>query len=245
MKTLSQTKLLMGAIFAVAMMLVVNLQAATKEVTAKVRAIRGTAQVSLNGTGWAPLKVNDNLKAGAVIKTGADSSVDLFLNNSVVRVTPETTISFDKLLVTETGSETVTETQLNLRSGRIIGNVKKLAAASKYEIKVPTGVVGIRGTDYDITVVPMGNGHFKLTVTSLSGTLVGSAVNMQKVLVTAVINTGETWSPDDGMTVLPPEVIAAAREALRESMETGKSVTVTVPDTVEYSEPNIGVSRTE
>ncbi len=47
----------------------------------------------------------------------------------------------------------MTETQLDLKRGRITGNVKKLSAASKYEIKLPNGVAGMRGTVFDIQAV--------------------------------------------------------------------------------------------
>ncbi len=175
----------------------------SQAVTAKVRAIRGTAQASVNGA-WKALKVNDSLKAGSVIKTEGESTVDLFINNSVIRVTPDTIIGLEKLLATDTGSDKVTETQLYLKNGRILGNVKKLAAASSYQIKTPNGVTGVRGTDFDISYVPLGNGQFKLTVTSVTGTLVTSAANSQGVILTAVVNTGETWSPGEGLGHIPP-----------------------------------------
>lgn len=65
-----------------------------------------------------------------------------------VRVFENSVMSFDKLTVTKTGADTVTETQLDLKAGRIFGTVKKLSNASIYEIKVPNGVAGIRGTIY-------------------------------------------------------------------------------------------------
>jgi len=197
-----------------------GLQAETREAKAKVRAVRGTAQVSINGGAWAPLKANTTLKAGAIIRTASESYVDLFLNNSVVRVTPDTMMGIDKLLSNNTGVETAMETQLNLKSGRILGNVKKLAAASKYEIKTPNGVAGIRGTDFDITVVPLGGGKFRLTITSLTGTIIGAAVNNQNVLVNAVINTVASWDPDGNIVELVPlEVLRAAQQLLRDAIE--------------------------
>jgi len=45
----------------------------------------------------------------------------------------------------------VSDTQLDLKAGRITGNVKKLSAASKYEVKLPNGVAGIRGTLFDLS----------------------------------------------------------------------------------------------
>lgn len=147
---------------------------AQQEGTAKVTSIRGSAQYSEGGGAWAPLTVGKVLKAGSSIKTAADSQVDLFLkqNGPVVRVTADTTLGLDKMLFDDTGAETVVETQLNLINGRILGNVKKLAAASRYEVKVPTGTVGIRGTEYDIStsgIVYVVTGEVMVTYISPKG----------------------------------------------------------------------------
>src|SRR3974390_158266 len=40
---------------------------------------------------------------------------------------------------------------VDLEAGRITGSVKKMSAASKFEIKLPNGVAGIRGTVFDIS----------------------------------------------------------------------------------------------
>lgn len=69
---------------------------------------------------------------------------------NVVRLWQNTALGIDKLATTQTGSDPVTETQLDLKMGRISGNVKKMSAASKYEVKLPNGVAGIRGTFFDI-----------------------------------------------------------------------------------------------
>ena len=197
------TSLSKWAVFSLALVVAADVFAQSQPVTAKVRAVRGTAKYSSDHV-WKPLKVNDSLKPGTVIKTEGESTVDLFINNSVIRVTPDTTIGLEKLLATDTGADKVTETQLYLKNGRILGNVKKLAAASTYQIKTPNGVTGVRGTDFDISFVPLPNGQFQLTVKSITGTLVSSAANNQGVIVTAVINTGEAWTPADGTIKLPP-----------------------------------------
>jgi hypothetical protein len=70
---------------------------------------------------------------------------------NMVRVWENTALGIDKLTSMQTGADEVTETQLDLKTGRLTGTVKKMSAASKYEIKLPNGVAGIRGTLYDIT----------------------------------------------------------------------------------------------
>ena len=128
-----------------------------KQGKAIVRAItKGTAKYKDPASGvneWTPLKVDTILKEGAVVETDATGVVDLFLgvNGPVVRITPATQLALDKLTFSRAGGEVVIETQLDLKAGTILGTVKKLAAASKYEVKTPVGVCGIRGTEYCIS----------------------------------------------------------------------------------------------
>jgi len=72
-------------------------------------------------------------------------------SQNVVRIWENTALGIDKLTSQQTGNDVVSETQLDLRAGHITGIVKKMSAASRYEIKLPNGIAGIRGTTYDIT----------------------------------------------------------------------------------------------
>lgn len=69
---------------------------------------------------------------------------------NTVRLWGDGALGIDKLTMLQTGADRITETQLDLKRGRLTGNVKKLSAASKYEIKLPNGVAGVRGTVFDI-----------------------------------------------------------------------------------------------
>lgn len=71
---------------------------------------------------------------------------------NVVRLTPDTTLAIDKLDVTDTGMDTVSDTELNLKKGKIFASVKKLTGASQYLIKLPNGICGVRGTLISVTV---------------------------------------------------------------------------------------------
>ncbi len=70
---------------------------------------------------------------------------------NVVRIWQNSALGIDRLSTQNTGADEVSDTQLDLKQGHITGNVKKMSAASKYEIKLPNGVAGIRGTLYDLT----------------------------------------------------------------------------------------------
>jgi len=184
-------RLTWGYVVAVAAASLLSLSSFAKPNRAIVRAIHGSAQMSNNkGQTWTKANVGSYLGANSAIKTAGDSTADLFLgdNGPVVRVTPDTTLGIDKLDLENTGIEKVIETQLDLRSGRILGSVKKMAAASKYEVKTPVGVAGIRGTEYSI------DARGKVTI------ITGSAV------VVYVIN-GNILPPrnvGEGQTITPP-----------------------------------------
>jgi hypothetical protein len=184
-----------------------------------VRAIRG------NNAQWftqkepdkkQKLQVGSTIRQGIYIETGKKTTVDLFLgaNGPVVRITPNTTMGFDRLTYTKTDIETIIDTGLNLKSGRIQGNVKKLAEASKYEVETPFGVAGIRGTEYDISA----NGLMRI-ITGLA------EFNIDDVITN--ISAGESFdasNPTVAPAPIPPTEIQVIQQIFTELTEIATEV---------------------
>jgi hypothetical protein len=122
--------------------------AQAKPLKAEVRAFKGTVTYSTGGAAAKPVKVGLTVPANTTLQTGPESAVDLFLGSSagVVRLGEKTTMTVGKLDQTQTGADNVLDIQMNLPEGELYFNVNKLSQASRYEIKMPTGVAGIRGT---------------------------------------------------------------------------------------------------
>jgi hypothetical protein len=167
-------------------------QAAVEKGAAKVVAVFGPAEVSFDGSSWAPLTKGERLGEGAMIRTsaGAVADLDLGRNGSRLRVMPESTLAFSALTYERTSIETIINTQLDLRAGRLIGHVQKLSAASKYEIKTPVVVAGVRGTRYDITA------EGKVVVSE--GSVVVVAFGKDGATTTRVVNANEVFTPASG-----------------------------------------------
>src|SRR6266496_6444632 len=153
MKKHGRFSIVMACVVAVVEALAVTSVQAAEAGKAVVRSIRGQAQYQESGGQWLPWKVGQALKAGSTVRPANDSHPDLFMdqNGPVVRLVENTTLGLDKLNYTATGVDTIIETTLDLKSGRIIGVVRKMADQSKYEIKTPNGVAGIRGFFYNDT----------------------------------------------------------------------------------------------
>lgn len=102
-------------------------------------------------------------------------------DQNVIRLTENTALGIDKLTSQQTGADVVTDTQLDLKQGRILGNVKKMSAASRYEIKLPNGMAGIRGTFFDISA----EGVVRVFVGSVVIAYVGADGNMTTQVVSS------------------------------------------------------------
>jgi hypothetical protein len=112
---------------------------------------------------------------------------------NALRVFENTVLGIDKLTTMDTGADVVTETQLDLKAGHILGNVKKMNAASRYEVKLPNGVAGIRGTVFHLWA------DGRLTVSS--GAVVYSFVDAQNNVQTRDVMGGQQYNPRSDQVV--------------------------------------------
>jgi hypothetical protein len=72
------------------------------------------------------------------------------IEQNIVRLSGGTTLKIDTLTVSDTGVDTVSDTELDLQAGRIFASVKKLSDSSKYLVKIPNGIAGVRGTKFTL-----------------------------------------------------------------------------------------------
>ena len=143
-----------------------------------VRKIKGAAQYDSGDGQWKPLTKDTRIVDGATIKTGTNAMVDISLgiNGTVLRVAPETTVKFEKMDFRGSGENAVIRTLLALEEGRILGSAILIGHESRYEIKTPTGVSGLRGEEsaYDINSTKDSDGKYETIYICLKGTVVGA-----------------------------------------------------------------------
>jgi hypothetical protein len=184
---------------------------------AEVRGVKGTATYSTNGGPAKPLRVGMILRSGSAIRTGSNSTVDLFLGVSagIVRVAENSTVVFDKLTLTDTGADTAVEVQLHLPEGEMYFKVNKLSKASRYEIKMPTGVAGIRGTKGCLSFRRAGSR--KPPITLLEGRLVYIHVPPGGEPVEHALNAPPAvfFSPVGGVQEAPEDLVNEVTKELQ------------------------------
>jgi hypothetical protein len=175
------------------------------------------------------------MAAAAGPPPGSGSAPPSAGDQNIVRVFENSTLAIDKLTTMETGADTVSETQLDLQRGRIFGNVKKMSAASKYEVKLPNGVAGIRGTIYTLSAVGV--------VQVLVGSVVIAYVGADGNVVTQVVMGGQQFDARTGQVTPIPNFNQKEMVKLAKETRIGPNTpptTFTVDHTIYYVSPTIG-----
>ena len=199
-----------------------SLQAATSVPgIAEVRAITGSATFTTNGSPARPLKTGMRLHSGATIKTGPGSVVDLFLGSSAgtLRLAENSVLAIGTLTLTDTGVDTAVEVDLELPDGDIYFNVNKLSKASRYEVRMPNGVAGIRGTKGSYSFRPGGGGRPPVVLlegrVAFTHTPAGGGNN------THILNAPPAvyYSVTEGVKPAPPALVAEVERQIFDSAQ--------------------------
>jgi len=132
------------------------------------------------------------------------------VEQNMVRMTGDTVMGIDKLTVSDTGLDTVSDTELDLKQGRIFASVKKLSAASQYLVKIPNGIAGVRGCVIGIDA----NGWCAvikdpLEPASHKGALLLSIIGPNGAPTTYEVDEDNQFTPQTGqISPLPPELLS-------------------------------------
>jgi hypothetical protein len=123
--------------------------------TAKIAEVQGVVEVKTASGDVVPAKVGMVLNEGDAVYTKSSSSallnVDGSAETATVEVKSNAKMKLSELL--ENKKEGVQMTLLDLSMGEILIKAKKLhSESSRFEVKTPTSIVGVKGTTFSVTV---------------------------------------------------------------------------------------------
>ncbi len=161
------------------------------------KSISGNVEFSTRTDIWQPLQMDSKLGSGSLIRTHEDSTVDFYLQESktTLRLTPNSKLAINTLKSWRTGDQDVTDTELKIIEGGIVGAQKKLTKPSHFRITTANSAATIVGTEYLVRA----DG----AVTVLSGA-VSVTYNLpgNKGSVQVSVPAGQSFNPATG-TVIP------------------------------------------
>ncbi len=149
---------------------------------------------------------------------------------NVIRMERNTVLAIDKLSASNTGVNTTSDTELDLRQGTIFGSVKKLSAESTYQIKTPNGMAAIRGTTFYLSA----SGAISVTDGSCWISFNGQPAQL--------VNAGQQFDPTTGkITTLTPEQLSIAEQTAVQVITVVEGVISFANDkTIVYVSPTSG-----
>lgn len=123
--------------------------------SASVLEFKGAVEVKMANKSWVPAKTGMILSQGDIIRTKKNAYCVLNLDGNgetaTVELKENSQMNLAKLLADKEASSQVTLLDLSL--GEILIKAKKLhSEKSRFEVKTPTSIVGVRGTTFSVTV---------------------------------------------------------------------------------------------
>ena len=126
---------------------------AVTEQHAIIKTIVGQVEVSLpKTTQWRPARIGMAVKMGSDVRTYVESGADIELESgTLVKIGENSVVSLAKLF--QNKKTDVSNTSLNVVTGKVWANVKKLTnTKSEFDFETPTAVASIRGTRLGVSV---------------------------------------------------------------------------------------------
>ncbi|MCL1864678.1 MAG: FecR domain-containing protein [Spirochaetes bacterium] len=88
-------------------------------------------------------EIGDTVKEDDTITTGYNSFCDIQIGESIIRIKPHS-----KMTIASLFNNDITNTTINLDSGKILCKAKKLLENESFVVKTPTTVAAVRGTQF-------------------------------------------------------------------------------------------------
>jgi hypothetical protein len=165
--------------------LLLALPATAQTQAGAIKAVKITGEVfRVDATGTkTPVTEGQALIESDTVQTGAGAGVVLvFMNGSSVKLDENSRLAIEEFKMDPLaeniavaglkGEPSISKTRLNLAYGEMVGNVKKLNSASKFDVKTPVGAAGIRGTTFRILLRFEANGQVAFELSTAEGRVV-------------------------------------------------------------------------
>ncbi len=181
-----------------------------KDLPINIISVTGKVEIQEAGTDvWIKAEKNAILKTGDIIKTGDDGEAILaFSEGNSLKVSPFSLITISKAVV-ENNLET---SEFNLEKGRLLAKAKKMKPGESFNVKTPSAVAGVRGTDFLSQVGEDKKAMFAV----LSGELSVFAEGIE-VAVTANMKVDvEMGAPPSEPIAIPAEMLQELKQEIQE-----------------------------
>lgn len=167
--------------------------------------VKGDVQILKEGAAPEKAKVGSKIHPGQTVATGADSRAKIVMSDrNVVNVSPDTKLLIEKY--ENDPKKGTKDVEMKLIEGKVRNNVEQKydGEKSKFIIKTPTAVAGVRGTQFMTSFSPRTG---MTQIVTMKGAVSFSSLGKNGLPVgpPVMVNKGETASAAAGAPPEPPK----------------------------------------
>ena len=186
----------LAAVFAAGLLLV-TAPSYAEDLYCEVMSVDGTATLSSSTVSGKSLQEGDLLSVNDVVRVGPASYVDLAYDrdwSNVTRIEENSTLRIKALFPTE----------VELESGGVFAKLKSLPKDSSFDVKTPTAIASVRGTEYRTTYLEGETQVYNVSNSDVYVYGVDPSGRKQETEPVIIRNSQKTFVPHRGDTPMSP-----------------------------------------
>lgn len=168
--------------------------------------VKGDVKVTSIGKAPALVKVGSKVSVGDIVETGKDSRAKItMIDRNIIQILPESRLEISKYI--SDAKKGVKDIELSLHQGKVRNDVNDVydGEKTKFQIKTPTAVAGVRGTQF---VTSYNASTRKTDIITLQGKVnFTSMMNGKPVGASVEVKIGETASAIPGVAPEAPRPV--------------------------------------
>ena len=207
--------------------LLIGIGATAAPLKAKVMKASGTVEAQVTNGAWAKVAQGASLAEGTKVRTGPNSEAFLrWGDGNTVKISALSQIELTKMQLEGDKAES----RIGLTNGKVFSKVGKLnGPGSKFEVKTPLAVAGVRGTGFEAGYVPGQPAVFSVVEGTISVEAGGESVDVASGMMSSVTEGTPPSEPEQippaQLETLQQDNTSAGEVSSAEEPATGSSAT--------------------
>ncbi|MBN2401947.1 MAG: FecR domain-containing protein [Spirochaetes bacterium] len=144
--------------------------------------------------------IGDIILQNDIIATGAQSSCDIKIGGSIIRVKEKSNVKMAELY----RKDDIERTSVDLDVGKLLCKAKKLSKSENFLVKTPTAVAGVRGTKFTVEADTQKTSRIK--VFNGNVTVVKRVKQLDEAVIGKIMETAPSLASEEKVIITEKEV---------------------------------------
>jgi hypothetical protein len=187
-------------------------------------------------------EIGDIILQNDIITTGLQSSCDIKIGGSIIRVKEKSNVKLSELY----RKGDIEKTTVDLDVGKLLCKAKKLSKSENFLVKTPTAVAGVRGTKFTVETDAQKTSRIK--VFNGNVTVVKRVKQLEDASIEKIMETAPSLSEEEKVIVTEKEVKQAEKiveQAIEQEQKINQNVEAAVIKVMETHQQDVVVATKE